>query len=82
MRTPPEDPMSYETSVEESLDGQFEVIVTTIYRDGAQRQQVGVHSTRQRAELAAKLVDRSAKRYVGVGDSRRGAPTFADPELP
>lgn len=75
-----EEPMSYETSVEESSDGQFEVIVTTVYSDGAHRQQVGNHATREKAELAASLIDRSAKRYEGVGDPSHDAPTFADPE--
>ena len=72
--------MSYETTVEESADGQFEVIVTTVDEDGSRRQQVGTHATRQKAELAASLIDRSAKRYEGVADTARDAPTFADPE--
>jgi hypothetical protein len=77
-----EEPMSYETTVEETSDGQFEVIVTTVQGDGAQRQQVGTHATRQKAELAASLIDRSAKRYEGAGDSSKDAPNFANPELP
>lgn len=81
--TPPgsgEEPISYETSVEETADGQFEVIVNTVHADGARRQQVGSHATREKAELAASLIDRSAKRYEGAGDPDPNAPTFADPE--
>lgn len=77
-----ESPLSYETTVEPGADGRFQVIVTTIFADGARRMEVGDHATLARATLAASLVDRSAKRYVGVGDSRRGAATFADPDRP
>ncbi len=70
---------SYETTVEERSDGQFEVIVTTIDATGSQRMEVGTHRTRARAELAASVISRSARRYEGVGDSRAEAPTWADP---
>ncbi len=76
-----EEPLSYETSVEETGDGRFQVIVTTVWTDGGRRQEVGSHPNRAKAELAARLIDRSAKRYLGVGDSRKDAPTFANPEL-
>lgn len=75
-----EEPMSYETTVEESADGQFEVIVTTVDADGAHRQEVGTHATRDKAELAASLVDRSAKRYEGIADTSRDAPVYDEPE--
>jgi hypothetical protein len=78
---PVEEPLGYQTSVEETADGQFEVIVTTVFSDGGRRAEVGVHPNRAKAELAARLIDKSAKRYLGVGDSRKDAPTFANPEL-
>lgn len=73
--------LSYKTTVEDRADGQFDVIVTTVYSDGALRQNVGIHASRVKAELAASLIDRSAKRYEGVGNPSKDAPTYADPEL-
>ena len=81
-RGQPEEPMSYDTVVEEADDGQFEVVVHTTDSTGGRRMVVGTHATREKAELAASLVDRSAKRYEGVGNSDASAPTFADPEKP
>lgn len=74
-----EEPLSYETSVIEAEDGQYEVVIDTVHEDGARRQHVGTHATREMAEKAASLIDRSAKRYEGIGSSDPDAPTFADP---
>ena len=76
----PETPMSYETSVEENTDGQFDVVVTTVDEDGAHRQVVGDHATREKAELAASVIDRSAKRYEGAADPDPHAPVYDEPE--
>jgi len=75
----PEPPMSYETGVEENAEGQFDVVVTTVDEDGARRQTVGTHATRSKAELAASLVERSAKRYEGAADSDPDAPVYDEP---
>lgn len=72
--------MSYDTSVEQVGQGRFDVVVTTVFSDGARRAVVGTHGTRQKAELAASVVDRSAKRYRAVGNTTKGAATFADPD--
>jgi hypothetical protein len=74
-----EEPLSYETSVVEAEDGQFEVVIDTVHEDGARRQHVGKHATVEMANKAASLIDRSAKRYEGAGSTDPGAPTFADP---
>jgi hypothetical protein len=76
-----QEPLSYETSVEERSDGAFEVIVTTVGPDGARRMQVGVHPNRRKAELAASVINRSAHRYVNAGNPGTDAPTFANPDL-
>lgn len=77
--TTPETPMSYETSVEENADGQFDVVVTTVDSDGARRQTVGTHATREKADLAASVVQRSAKRYEGAADPDPDAPVYDEP---
>lgn len=76
-----EEPLSYETSVEESAAGEYNVIVTTVFSDGAHRALVGTYPLLRKATLAASLIDRSAKRYRGAGDSRKDAPTFANPDF-
>lgn len=75
-----EEPLSYETTVEPTGDGRFQVIVTTVWKDGARRDEVGIHDNLRKAELAASLISRSAKRYEGAADSRKDAPTFANPD--
>ncbi len=76
---PAQAPMSYETGVEENAEGQFDVVVTTVDDSGARRQTVGTHATREKAELAASVVVRSAKRYEGAADSDPSAPVYDEP---
>ncbi len=76
----PEEPLSYDTSVEENDAGQFDVVVTTVDEEGAHRQTVGDHATRRKAELAASVIERSAKRYEGAADPDPHAPVYDEPE--
>jgi hypothetical protein len=64
--------VDHETTVEETNPGQFDVIVTA---DG-KRMVVGTHQSREKADLAADLVARSAHRFEGAATTSPDAPTY------
>jgi len=72
-------PETFETTVEQTASGEYTVFVHTMGEDGARKQETGVYPTQEKAEQAASLIAKGAKRYEDAGDSSPSAPDFADP---
>jgi len=57
------DPLVHTEVVEE--DGRFTVVLHVVFPDGAVRHRLQTYHTRERAELAARIVHRTAERDHG-----------------
>jgi len=57
-------------SVEED-HGQFTVVLAVFFPDGAVRHRLATYPSRQKAELAARVIERAAEREAAVGAPER-----------